>query len=79
MRNFLLGNMSLVDLRRKILPPTYKASAKIYITEPTLPTSKVPYVTDITGRSFLENQILIAESRVIIEKAIKNLNLDATL
>jgi uncharacterized protein involved in exopolysaccharide biosynthesis len=56
-------------------PPVYEAYTTIYINAPALPEIDVPYIMEIKGRSFLDTQTRIIQSRFIFEKVVRKLNI----
>ena len=59
-----------------LMPAVYETSAKVIVNIPVIPKD-LPYLEDYRdSRSFLSDQRVVASSRVIYEKAAKDLNLD---
>ncbi len=58
------------------LPPTYRAYTSIFISRPpVISRMGLPLSEEVTGRSFLANQVTIIQSRVIFERVVYRLNL----
>ena len=57
------------------LPPTYEANTSLYIETPAIPRVDLPYVQEISGRDFKNNQIQLLTSRMMLEKVVRKLDL----
>ena len=71
-----LSVLSVAALGAILMPPLYAAYTTIYIDAPTLPRLGIPYMEEITSKSFLKNQKEIIKSRFILEKVVGELKLD---
>ena len=58
-----------------LLPPVYKAQSSIHIKSPAPAHSEISYMKEFAGRKFLQNQVEIIKSRLILEKVVSKLRL----
>lgn len=57
-----------------LMPTYYEVSTKIYVNVPLVPKD-LPYLEDLMDKAFVANQVVVASSRPIYEKAVLQLNL----
>lgn len=58
-----------------LLPPVYNARSSIHIKSPAPPRHEISYMKEFAGRKFLQNQVEIIKSRLILEKVVSKLRL----
>jgi len=56
-------------------PPVYTAYSSIHIKSPAPDRSEISYMKEYAGRTFLQNQIQIIKSRLILEEVVSKLQL----
>ena len=56
-------------------PPVYTAYSSIHIKSPAPDRSEISYMKEYAGRTFLQNQIQIIKSRLILEEVVTKLRL----
>ena len=71
-----LSILTITVLRVISMPPTYEAYTSIFVSSPpAISRIGLPLSEEVTGRSFLANQVSIIRSRVILEKVVYRLDL----